>query len=106
MAVGGRGNPAAQGGERVVVLAAAGGGDAVYGLGLIGAAVWFWQQADGFWEHVYGIFQGIFWPAYMVFDRFYLERYGLAGYRGEGPCPDWLTGAGHTVHSAARGPKS
>jgi 3-oxosteroid 1-dehydrogenase len=32
-------------------------------------------------------------PAWMIFDRFYLERYGLAGYSGEGPVPDWLTEA-------------
>jgi succinate dehydrogenase/fumarate reductase flavoprotein subunit len=32
-------------------------------------------------------------PAWMVFDRFYLERYGLAGYDGRGACPDWLTEA-------------
>lgn len=29
-------------------------------------------------------------PAWMVFDRHYLERYGLAGFRGEGPTPRWM----------------
>ena len=48
----------------------AAGGGAIYGLGVFGAWVYFWQQADGFWEHHYGIFQGIFWPAYMVFEAF------------------------------------
>ena len=41
----------------------AAGGGAIYGLGIFGAWVYFWQQADGFWEHVYAVFQGIFWPA-------------------------------------------
>ena len=48
----------------------AAGSGAIYGLGILGAWFWFWQQADGFWEHVYAIFQGVFWPAYMVFQAF------------------------------------
>jgi hypothetical protein len=32
---------------------------ALYALGVIGAWVWFWQQADGFWGHVWGVIQGI-----------------------------------------------
>lgn len=50
--------------------AGAAGGGALYGLGVFGAWVFFWQQASGFWEHVYAIFQGVFWPAYMVFEAF------------------------------------
>ena len=46
------------------------GGGALYGLGIFGALVYFWQQAEGFWEHAYAIFQGLFWPAYMVFEGF------------------------------------
>lgn len=46
------------------------GGGAIYGLGILGALFWFWQQADGFWEHAYAIVEGIFWPAYMVFQAF------------------------------------
>ncbi|TIC88310.1 hypothetical protein E8D34_05075 [Nocardioides sp. GY 10113] len=45
-------------------------GGALYGLGIFGAWVYFWMAADGFWEHAYAIFQGIFWPAYMVYDAF------------------------------------
>jgi hypothetical protein len=44
--------------------------EAIYALGIIGAWVWFWGAADGFWEHVWAIVQGIFWPAYMVYDAF------------------------------------
>ena len=49
---------------------AAAGGGAIYGLGVFGAWVYFWQQADAFWEYAYAIFQGLFWPAYMVFQAF------------------------------------
>jgi hypothetical protein len=45
-------------------------GSALYGLGIFGAWFYFWQQADGFWPHVYAIFEGVFWPAYMVFSAF------------------------------------
>lgn len=48
----------------------AAGSGAIYGLGIFGAWFWFWQQADGFWPHLYAIFEGIFWPAYMVFQTF------------------------------------
>lgn len=50
--------------------AGAAGGGALYGLGIFGAWVWFWQRADGFWEYVLAIFQGIFWPAFMVYEIF------------------------------------
>ena len=50
--------------------AAAAGGGAIYGLGMFGAWAWFWQQADGFWEYLLAILQGIFWPAFMVYEVF------------------------------------
>jgi hypothetical protein len=43
-------------------------GQAIYGLGIFGALFYYWQQADGFWEHMYAIFEAVFWPAYMVFQ--------------------------------------
>lgn len=46
------------------------GGGALYGLGIFGAWVWFWQQADGFWEYAWAIIQGLFWPAFMVYEAF------------------------------------
>lgn len=48
----------------------AGTPEALYGLGIIGAWIWFWGVADGFWGHVWALVQGIFWPAYMVYDAF------------------------------------
>lgn len=49
---------------------AAAGGGALYGLGIFGALVYFWQQADGFGEHLLAIIQGLFWPAFMVYEVF------------------------------------
>lgn len=49
---------------------AAAGSGAIYGLGIFGALVFFWQQADGFWEYVLAVLQGLFWPAFMVYEAF------------------------------------
>lgn len=48
----------------------AAGGGALYGLGIFGAWVYFWQQADAFWEYVLAILEGLFWPAFMVYYAF------------------------------------
>lgn len=53
-----------------VHAAASGGGGAVYCLGLIGAFVYFMQQANNFWEVLVGIFQAFVWPAYLVYKAF------------------------------------
>jgi hypothetical protein len=45
-----------------------GGGDAVYGLGLIGALVYYIQAADGFWSGVLGILKALVWPAFVVYE--------------------------------------
>lgn len=44
------------------------GGDGVYGLGLIGALVFYIQQADGFWPVILAILKAIVWPAFAVYD--------------------------------------
>lgn len=46
----------------------AGGGDAVYGLGLIGALVFYIQQAEGFWAVIVAILKALVWPAFVVYD--------------------------------------
>jgi predicted outer membrane repeat protein len=45
-------------------------GGAIYGLGIFGAWVYFWQQAETFWQHFLAILEGIFWPAFMVYEAF------------------------------------
>jgi hypothetical protein len=43
---------------------------AVYGLGLIGAAIYFISQATGFWMGVLGFLKAIVWPVFLVLEAF------------------------------------
>ncbi len=43
------------------------GGNAVYGLGLIGALIYFLSHATTFWLGVLGIFKALIWPAFFVY---------------------------------------
>jgi hypothetical protein len=43
-------------------------GEAVYGLGMIGALFYYWGMASSFWLFVVGLFKAIFWPAFMVYE--------------------------------------
>ena len=43
---------------------------AVYGLGLIGAAIYFISHATGFWIGVLGILKAIVWPVLLVYGAF------------------------------------
>lgn len=45
-------------------------GGAVYGLGFIGALVYFIQTAHSFWDGVWGVLQAIVWPAFMAWGLF------------------------------------
>lgn len=45
-----------------------GSSGAVYGLGFIGAAVYFIQQAAGFGDGVLGLLKAIVWPAIVVYQ--------------------------------------
>ncbi len=40
---------------------------AVYGLGFIGAAIYYISTATGFWMGVLGVLKAIVWPALVVF---------------------------------------
>jgi len=48
----------------------AGTSGALYGLGVIGAAVYFISTAPGFWEGVVGLLKSFVWPAFLVFEAF------------------------------------
>jgi len=50
--------------------AGAAGGGAIYSLGIFGAWIFFWEQADGFFGYVWAIAKGLIWPAYMVYNVF------------------------------------
>jgi hypothetical protein len=41
---------------------------AVYGLGLIGAAVYYISTATGFWMGVLGFLKALVWPAILVYE--------------------------------------
>lgn len=40
----------------------------VYGLGFVGAAVYFIAHATGFWVGVLGFLKAIVWPAFLVYE--------------------------------------
>ncbi len=50
------------------VIRRGGASEAVYGLGMIGAWVYYITHAATFWMGVLGIFKGIFWPAVLVYE--------------------------------------
>lgn len=47
-----------------------GGGGVVYGLGMIGAAIYFIGSASTFWLGVLGFLKAIVWPAFIVLEAF------------------------------------
>ena len=53
--------------ERTKVIHRGGGAEAVYGLGFIGAAIYFISLAPTFWLGVLGFLKAIVWPAFLVF---------------------------------------
>jgi hypothetical protein len=42
----------------------------VYGLGFIGAIIYYISTATGFWIGVLGFLKAIFWPGFLVFEIF------------------------------------
>jgi len=42
--------------------------NAVYGLGLIGAAIYYISTATGFWVGVLGFLKAIVWPVFLVYE--------------------------------------
>ena len=43
---------------------------AVYGLGLIGAAIYYISISTGFWSGLLGLLKAIVWPAFLVYEAF------------------------------------
>lgn len=46
----------------------AGTGNPIYGLGLIGTFVFYFQQTMSFSGFFVALFKAILWPAFMIFD--------------------------------------
>lgn len=38
-----------------------------YGLGFLGALVYYIQSATSFWDGLWGVVQALFWPAFLVY---------------------------------------
>ncbi len=61
--------------HKQVVVHQGGGADAVYGIGLIGAWVYFIGRATTTQDRIKGFFKGLVWPAYLVYRLFvFLEK--------------------------------
>jgi hypothetical protein len=56
--------------RRSTAGADAGNGGAVYGLGLIGAAVYFWRRADSPTDRGLALVKALVWPAFLVYEAF------------------------------------
>ena len=54
--------------QKIKVKYQGGSSDAVYGLGLIGAWVYYISRATTFQQGVVGFFKGLFWPAFLVYE--------------------------------------
>jgi len=44
-----------------------GGGGAVYGLGFIGAVIYYISTATSFWMGVLGVLKALVWPVFLVY---------------------------------------
>jgi len=43
-------------------------GGALYGMGFIGAAIYYISTANGFWAGVLGLLKAIIWPVYLIYN--------------------------------------
>jgi hypothetical protein len=41
---------------------------AIYGLGVLGAAIYYISTATGFWIGVLGILKALVWPGFLVYE--------------------------------------
>ena len=55
-------------------MKSSGASEAVYGLGFIGALIYFLQTATSFWAGLIGILNAFVWPAFLVYKAFELFR--------------------------------
>jgi hypothetical protein len=54
--------------KQTVIRSSGGGVDAVYGIGMIGAWVYYFRRATTTQERVEAFFKGLVWPAFLVHD--------------------------------------
>jgi hypothetical protein len=53
--------------KKPVVIRSGGGADAVYGIGMIGAWVYYLKRATTNQERALGLAKGFVWPAFLVY---------------------------------------
>jgi hypothetical protein len=71
--------------QKPKVVVQGGGSDSVYGLGFIGALVYYIGRAKTFQEGVVGFFKAIVWPAILVYEIFKLLKIGEPAEQPEPP---------------------
>ena len=68
-------NPTEQEEQKKEIKIQSGSSDSVYGLGLIGAWVYYIGRATTTEERIKGFFKGLAWPAFLVYELFvYLNK--------------------------------
>ena len=77
--------------QKPTVIYKGGSSDSVYGLGFIGALVYYIGQAKTFQEGLAGFFKAIVWPAILVYEVMKLLQVGQAANRQERPESGELT---------------
>jgi len=55
---------------RKKVIYNSGGAGAAYGLGFIGASIYYLQLASGFWMGALGLVKASVWPVFLVYKLF------------------------------------
>jgi len=61
--------------KQKTVVTGSGGGDAVYGVGMIGAWVYYFKRATTTQERILAILKGFVWPAFLVYELLvFLEK--------------------------------
>ncbi len=60
-------NPTEQEDQKIKVKVQGGSSGAVYGLGLIGACVYYISRATTFQQKLLGFFKGLVWPVFLVY---------------------------------------
>jgi hypothetical protein len=53
--------------KKTKVVTKSGAGGPIYGLGFIGAAVYYIHIATSFWVGVLGVLKALVWPAFLVY---------------------------------------
>ena len=62
--------PAKQELQKPKMMYQGGGADAVYGIGMIGAWVYYIRRATTPQERIEGFLKGLVWPAFLVYELF------------------------------------